>query len=298
MKHSRIVTLLVSIAALLSNSYALGNDSSSKTQDSTNIDLNESNAITTKVVCAPFKISIQAIRVSCIGLSDGQIRIITISGAVGPYDIQVDGGPSQTFMGSTLVFPNLAAGPHTITVTDNLDCQTEIPAFIPNPPPTTVAFTPEPVTCPGGTDGQIIVNSVNGGTPPNEVRVDDGSSQVFSGSPLFFPNLAQGNHTIIVEDRNSCITEIPTFIESPDPIKIIFSTKRACPGCTDGKIIVSSISGGTPPYEVQVDQGTPKPFTGESLLFSCLTAGSHTITVTDSNNCTSSFSAFICPCKK
>lgn len=67
--------------------------------------------------------------------------------------------------------------------------------------------------------------------------------------------------------------------------------------CTSGGSIQMSPFGGVPPYSVQIDGQTGITVnSGGSTTFSALTAGSHTVTITDSNTpsgCTNSFNRTI-----
>ncbi len=60
----------------------------------------------------------------------GTISVTAITGGTAPYQVSVDGGPTQTFTGKKLTFSNLAAGKHTLTVTDASGCSTSITVVV------------------------------------------------------------------------------------------------------------------------------------------------------------------------
>ncbi len=136
------------------------------------------------------------------------------------------------------------------------------------------------VSCNGGTDGSAIVN-VSGGTAPYDI--DWSTSQSVSGMTAdTVTNLAPGNYSVSATDAQNCVKVVNfTIIE---PASLSLSANGVSPTCfagTDGEIHVLSPTGGTPPYQYNINGGAFQP----SVIFSGIAAGSYTVWIYDANNC-------------
>ena len=114
-----------------------------------------------------------------------------------PYTYSVDGSAFT----ATLVYNNLAAGTHTVEVTDANGCVFATTAAVNSTGgPTAVAVTTTDATC--GTDnGTLTIGAVTGGVAPYTYSVD---GSAFTAT-LVYNNLAAGAHTVEVTDANGCI---------------------------------------------------------------------------------------------
>jgi hypothetical protein len=97
------------------------------------------------------------------------------------------------------------------------------------------------------------------------------------------------NHVLKVVDAKGCESEA-TVNGGTAPAPIVFRlTQKAqtCLDVNDGCILVE-ISGGTQPYKVQLNNGTPVQLSANetSHQFCGLAPGTYTVHVTDANNCT------------
>src|SRR5438874_13598004 len=98
---------------------------------------------------------------SC-GASNGTITIGSVTGGTSPYAYSFDGSGYT----STLVYNNLGAGSHTISVKDANGCTPSPPSTDLNTNgPSAVAVTPTNASC-GASNGTITIGSVTGGTSP------------------------------------------------------------------------------------------------------------------------------------
>lgn len=102
-------------------------------------------------------------------------------------------------------------------------------------------------------------------------------------------NLAAGTYTLIATDENDCSAELVVTISNLNGVNITSSevTVSGC-GSTNGTISIEA-TGGEPPYQYKVDNGAFQ----ESEVLSGLGMGTHTVTVTDANECETSTSAKI-----
>ncbi len=225
---------------------------------------------------APLQVTLSASDVTTPGGNDGYI-ISTVSGGTPPYTYQWDNG--QTSSNIDL----LTAGIYTVTVTDANGCSTVNEAQV-NEPTTTncevVLQNLQHPTCaaiPGttGGDGYIIVTGA-----PAGVQFFYSWSNGMTGSAI--DGLGSGTYCVTMYDANeSCVVDACFTLEAPAPIEIALSASDVTtPGGNDGYII-STVSGGTPPYTYQWSNGETSSATDN------LAAGIYTVTVTDANGCTS-----------
>ena len=135
------------------------------------------------------------------------------------------------------------------------------------------------ITCNGAMNGMVTAEGSAGtGVPPYEYSLDGGAYQS-SGS---FENIGPGTHIVTIRDAVPCTYDLNFTITQPQ-LLIASSSKTdiTCFGDLTGSISAAS-SGGTPPYEYNLNGGTYQT-TG---IFSGLPAGLHTLTIRDANLCT------------
>jgi len=174
---------------------------------------------------------------------------------------------------STSTATNLAAGNHSVTVTDGNGCQANnnVTVTLSDGPVITVEAVND-VSCSGGNDGSVEI-SVTGGTGnyTYEWIPSGGNGAVASG-------LTAGSYTVTVTDDSGCEVNESVTIGSPTPISVIETiTNAICTG-EEGSISLA-VSGGTGSYNYSwsPDGETTSSITGD--------AGDYSVTVTDSEGC-------------
>ena len=179
---------------------------------------------------------------------------------------------------ATLVYNNLAAGSHTVEVTDANGCIFATTANIDGSDgPTAVTVTATEAAC-GVSNGTLTIGAVTGGTAPYTYSVD-GSG--FTAT-LVYNNLAAGSHTVEVTDANGCVFATTAAINNTGgPTAVAVVTTNATCGAANGTLTIGAVTGGTAPYTYSVDGSA---FTA-ILVYNNLAAGSHTVEVTDANGC-------------
>ncbi|WP_367390211.1 gliding motility-associated C-terminal domain-containing protein [Lewinella sp. LCG006] len=214
-----------------------------------------------------YELSIDA--TSCSYSSDGSVQISNLSGGTGSLSLLWPDGTSS------LTNANLPIGEANLTITDENDCLTLIPYFVPGPAPLVVnSLEQENVSCFGLADGQIAV-SVMGGTGPYQYQWAHGPD-----APTL-TNLLAGSYEVLVTDAQNCNLLVPDLmIEQPSALSIDnFEIEGiSCFGFADGQISVEA-GGGTPPYRYAWENGTINP------TLAGLEAGSYTLELTDDNDC-------------
>lgn len=93
-------------------------------------------------------------------------------------------------------------------------------------------------------------------------------------------NLCPGTYTLVVTDANNCTSTTTFNIIEPPQLQLALSvTNESCSGCCDGSI-VSTVTGGTPPYTYFWS-----PINQTSPVAQNLCSGTYTLCVIDMNGC-------------
>ncbi|MFN8287644.1 MAG: choice-of-anchor V domain-containing protein [Chitinophagales bacterium] len=188
--------------------------------------------------------------VNCFGGTTGAINLTPAGGASG-YSYQWSNSAT------TQDLSGIAAGTYTVTVTDAASATTTA-SFTVTQPAAALSLNAAAGTilCNGGTT--TVTLTASGGTP----------SYSYSGTTT---NLSAGSYNYTVTDSKGCTANASATITQPTALQVTTNSNLAA-SCFGGSVnIAVNASGGTPPYS---GTGT----------FSA-TAGSHTYTVTDANNC-------------
>lgn len=225
----------------------------------------------------PLAISFSQTNVSCFGGSNGTATA-TVSGGTPPYSYSWS--PSG---GSTPIASGLSAGTYTVTVTDNLGCIFASSLTITEPVVLNVTTSVTNETCDYLNNGTATA-SPTGGTPGYTYLWSPGGS-----TGITAPSLTAGTYTVTVTDSKGCTSTATAMITQPLPISIIFDTQInvSCFGGSNG-LLSATLSGGTPNYAYSWMPGA-----GTSNIFSGLTAGTYTLTITDFNGCVAQNTATI-----
>ncbi len=219
--------------------------------------------------------SLLLVNEKCFGDNNGSVTVYANGGTPG-YQYAMNSNPLQ----ASISFGSLPIGTYAIHVVDSHNCFTDTTATIHEPTPLWIsgAGITKP-TCEGYADGNVALNAT-GGTPPYMYSAD-GSNYSTNAN---FPGLPEGTYTFYVQDSNNCKHDTAMTLTGYPHILIEEATitPTTCYGTADGTIIVNA-SGGTKPYRYQVDAEPNPPVS--TNLFTGITGGAHTVTVTDSNNC-------------
>lgn len=216
---------------------------------------------------------------TCFGPCDGTASI-SPSGGVGPYTVLWQPLP-PIGQGSTLA-SGLCAGNWSVTITDQLGCDTTI-AFVILPfDPILANATVTDVQCNGGCDGSITLAPTGGfgnyiyfwdPVPPN----GQGTSTA--------TGLCPGDYDVTISDVIGCDSTFTFTIFEPLPVLITVDqvTPATCADATDGSL-GTTVTGGTPPY-VFAWSG-PGGFTSPLEDLANILPGEYTLIVSDDHSCT------------
>lgn len=221
---------------------------------------------------------------STCGTNTGSVTVTVGAGGTGPYTGSIDAGSPVTQASNVFTFPNLGAGPHTVTVTDANGCTNTITATVTNVGTLPSNVTTTGTSCPGLNNGTVTVTPTLGTAPFTFVLDGSGPGQATGA----FTGLASGSHTVTFTDANLCTGTATFNIAAGTAItSTSTSTSTSCAGVNDGTITITPTSG-TGPYTYTID-GNPNA----SNVFTNLAPGSHSIVITDAQGCTGTRTIFI-----
>jgi gliding motility-associated-like protein len=216
--------------------------------------------------------STTATDVSCFSAADGIVDL-TVTTGTAPYDFAWSNSVTSEDV------TGLAPGLYSVLVTDDNGCVTTASASITQPDLLVLTAENDQVNCYNGNDGGIDITIV-GGTTPYLFDWNNGetSEDIIS--------LITGNYDVTVTDFNGCQILYNTTIEQPDTLAITAEIFDAQCDSPTGSII-SEVTGGTYPYSFDWSNGA----TVMSLYN--VVAGTYTLTVTDLQNCVTTFAGTI-----
>jgi len=204
---------------------------------------------------------------SCGGACDGSATY-SVAGGVLPYTFTWSTGCTDSTCST------ICSGTFSVTVTDSNGCSISATDSISGPAPIALSIGATNSTC-GSADGSAFV-SVTGGILPYSYLWNDPLSQTTDSAIGLF----SGSYLAIVSDSNGCSDSLSVNISDVGAPSVIVDSigSPLCNRDSTGTISIS-VTAGVTPYTYSWSTGdTVEDITG-------LAAGTYTITVTDSNNC-------------
>lgn len=208
-------------------------------------------------------------------LEDTNISADCDQGTNGSVTLAANGGTAPyeytlVTTNTTGVFTDVIAGNYTAQVTDANGCESSLAITVMQIGGLAVEENEiSNVSCFDSMDGMIDLN-VMGGTGPYAYSL--GNEMNDTG---IFTNLTANNYVILIEDSQGCQAQYSFSITQPEQLSIDIVDMDS------GTIEVAGM-GGTPDYMYSLDGVTFQ----DSGLFTDLDAGVYTITLMDSNGCT------------
>jgi uncharacterized protein (DUF2141 family) len=214
---------------------------------------------------------------------------LTITGGTAPFYYSASTGNVLISYSRTYSLSGLTAGDYNFQVTDAAYCQLFAGTTLQTPGGiTSVSVSNQNSTC-SSTNGLIQISVIGGSTPYTYTLISPDSSQTninTSQTTYIFNGLSTGEYTVAVSDSTGCsyMQEITIIAEN----KFTISTEVTSTTCNqnNGLITIYSTTGGTMPLDYSVDESYSVLDTNLSAVtFNNLSAGTHTVTVTDSDGC-------------
>lgn len=214
---------------------------------------------------------------SCFGESNGSITL-SGSGGTGSFQYSKDGGAFQ----ADSVFENLSANTFTMRIRDANLCTVQQAILVNQPLAVIPSGNATVVTCSGGSDGVVTLSAVNGTAP--YTYSFNGSAYAIANR---FTNVNASSYTISVKDSKGCTGSDNIIVTSNPPLTALLTpTPVSCNGTSTGALSVTP-GGGVGPYTYNWSNGS----TTEDI--SGVGAGSYTLTLTDSKNCSKPFTQLL-----
>ncbi|MCB0795255.1 MAG: gliding motility-associated C-terminal domain-containing protein [Flavobacteriales bacterium] len=225
----------------------------------------------------PFDVVLDIGPASCGGLCDGTADAL-VSGANGGYSF--DWQPLPGSGQGTPDVTGLCPGPATLTVTDQLGCDTTIQFIVDTPSGISAVPSVGDASCADLCDGTIDL-VLSGGLPPYAFTWVP-SAPIGNGTPNV-AGLCPGTYSVTISDQASCDTVLVIDVGAPLALLAELSfTNESCNGPCDGTANVQ-VSGGQPGY--QFTWAPPPPIGDGTASVSGLCAGEWAVTITDLGGC-------------
>jgi len=228
-------------------------------------------------------VSAQGQNSSCSS-SNGSITINVVGGTIpytytliNPTGNQLNISNSQ----STQIFGNLSEGTYTVGVADNSGCSylQEVTLVAQNK--FTISTQVTGTKC-NQNNGSVTIFTTSGATLPLDYSVDGIQNVIDTNlTAVTFNNLTSGTHVVSVTDATGCVQTTNILVPSSQSLNYsLFST--SCGSGSSGKI-TAFITSGEPPFAFNWSDNVPNE--PQQIQVSGLTAGTYSLTVVDSNNC-------------
>ncbi|HNL05932.1 MAG TPA: SprB repeat-containing protein [Chitinophagales bacterium] len=205
--------------------------------------------------------------VSCNGGNDGTASA-TPSGNLSSVTYLWNNGET------TASISDLTVGTYTVTVTESATCTAVAIYDVTQPPLMDITCTKTDVTTNGGSDGTASVNATGGTSPYTYLWNSGETTSSISGK-------TSGNYTVTVTDDNGCTAMCNSTIQEPgcNLSATATGTPVSCNGGSDGTASATP-SGNLSSVTYLWNNGET------TASISGLTAGTYTVTVTESATCT------------
>ncbi|MBK8845174.1 MAG: gliding motility-associated C-terminal domain-containing protein [Bacteroidetes bacterium] len=212
------------------------------------------------------------VNVSCNGGNNGSVTVSVSGGQLAYSYLWSTGGTTTSLAG-------LIAGSYTVTVTDANGCKDTLIVNITQPANLSVVLTKLNAIC-GSNNGQITT-SVSGGTTPYSFLWSN------TATTSAINNLAAGTYTVTVTDSNGCTVISSVSLQQINgPVVTIQNIgSPSCNGGSNGFININASGAGNLNFLWSNAATTQN--------ISLITSGTYTVTVTDTNGCTSTLSQLI-----
>jgi hypothetical protein len=205
----------------------------------------------------------------------------TAMGGTSPYKYSKD---SLVFNNSSGVFTSLSPKIYTIHILDAQNCYYAVTRTVFAKDSFQFTKTITNATCSTPANGQVKI-SATGGTKPYQYKMNSGAYR----SDSIFNTLTSGKFLFTVVDSNFCTIKDSISVTAP-PLLLAtaLASKVNCFGDSTGSIKITA-SGGIPPLMYKAG---PQSYQSDSLIRS-LKAGTYSVYVTDSLNCSKILSVAI-----
>lgn len=238
--------------------------------------------------------TIQTQPVSCYGAADGSIWMnvgdVTIQGGTAPFAITWVSPSGATFISENP--SQLEAGTYVLTVTDQLGCSASTAVTVQSTDLLEIAQSQvinQELSCTGDQDGTIGI--LVQADPDRPYQIDWYKNNTsYASNTTEINGLGAGVYRVevyyIANSDGNCRVTQEFEVREPEPFtsNLISIQDIGCDATLGGSVTISA-QGGTLPYRIRLDGGDFQNFNATEFTLTGVPAGSHQITVTDSNGC-------------
>jgi gliding motility-associated-like protein len=177
--------------------------------------------------------------VACAGDCNGLI-VANIDGGELPYQLSVN-----DLEGAEVISGQLCPGTYIHTTEDGNACLVMDTLAIVGPDTIQFIYSVSNVPCSGADNGQICLDSLQGGTGPLTPQLVPLPTGALDGNCF---NVPAGNYEVLVQDSVGCTSAFfSASVEEPANIEIIPTiTPISCTGAGDGVLVVNAVGGSGP----------------------------------------------------
>ena len=221
--------------------------------------------------------------------ADG-VLTIQITGGTAPYYYSASTGAVVVQYPTSWTISGLSSGNYSFQVTDAALCTIVVGTDLTSPNGiTSVSISTQGSTC-SSNGGSITVSVIGGTSPyiytliyPNGDTLNVSNNQ----STQLFSNLYSGTYSVSVQDQSGCFYMDEVTLYATNTYTISTETTGTTCNRDNGYITVTKSDGGASPFDYSLDGLVNINDTSLSAItFNNVSAGQHTITVTDSSGCT------------
>ncbi|WP_310557869.1 T9SS type B sorting domain-containing protein [Flavobacterium sp.] len=208
----------------------------------------------------------------------------TATGGTGPYQYQLSNLVPAIIVPyqNSPIFTNIPPGTYIVTTRDINLCTDPVDTTIIITAPTapTAVIDVASDFCYDGTNAATLVVTASGGVAPYQYSINAGPF----GTNNTFTNLTPSTYTIIVRDDFGCTFTLPAQTINAQLLVSAVLTKDLDCTASPNATITGTVTGGYPPYTVQVSFNT-NPFVASPLVISTANAGTYQFQITDNRGC-------------
>jgi hypothetical protein len=228
--------------------------------------------------------------------ADG-VLTIQITGGTAPYYYSASTGDVLVQYPTSWTISGLSSGNYSFQVTDAALCTIVTGTDLTSPNGiTSVSISTQGSTC-SSNGGSITVSVIGGTSPyiytliyPNGDTLNVSNNQ----STQLFSNLYSGTYSVSVQDQSGCFYMDEVTLYATNTFTISTETTGTTCNRNNGYITVTKSDGGASPFDYSLDGLVNINDTSLSAItFDNVSAGQHTITVTDSTGCTQTTQVYV-----
>ena len=228
--------------------------------------------------------------------SDGYLRLV-ITGGTGPYYYSASTGQVLVTYDQYFDMVGIPAGSYNVSVTDASLCKfTTGTDLATENGISDIILDVTQSTC-SAADGSILVTVLGGLSPFTYTLIypDASTTSLTSNAASFtFTDLSGGTYSVVVEDSSGCYYLTESSIIGTPIFELTGSTTGTTCGANNGIIYVEKSDGGVSPFDYSLD-GIQNYIdtTASAVTFTNVSAGQHTITVTDFSGCSQFVNVYV-----